>query len=179
MSPEEWRPIEELPWYEVSNLGNVRSVTTLRVLRPYLRRSNHYPTVALRGRARTRVYRCVHRLVALAFLPPDPQRPLVNHRDGNKLNAKLSNLEWADGTENMRHAARQGLLRPFCKPVNQIDLRTGEVIRTWPSAAAASKALGVGRSCISQIHKGVVNAHDGRANSKHRFSAGGFGWRLT
>ena len=52
---------------------------------------------------------CVHRLVAMAFIPNPKGLPQVNHKDGNKANNVVSNLEWASGSENVIHAHLNGL----------------------------------------------------------------------
>lgn len=54
-------------------------------------------------------YLRVHRLVAMAFIPNPDNLPEVNHKDGNKLNNCVTNLEWCDGLYNMRHAWATGL----------------------------------------------------------------------
>ncbi|MDR2044887.1 MAG: HNH endonuclease [Clostridium sp.] len=46
----------------------------------------------------------LHRLLAAAFLPNPNDFPLVNHKDGNKLNNSLSNLEWRSYSDNLQHA---------------------------------------------------------------------------
>lgn len=51
----------------------------------------------------------IHRLVAMAFIPNPENKPYVNHIDGNKLNNHVSNLEWANCSENMLHAYRTGI----------------------------------------------------------------------
>lgn len=52
----------------------------------------------------------VHRLVALAFIPPVEGKELVNHKDGNATNNNVDNLEWCTHEENMAHCWENGLI---------------------------------------------------------------------
>lgn len=53
----------------------------------------------------------IHRLVAMAFIPNPDNLPEVNHKDGNKLNNCITNLEWCTGQDNIRHAWNNGLMK--------------------------------------------------------------------
>ena len=109
---EYWKPtFHDL--YEVSNLGNVRRIApgintkTGRVLKP-CKSGNGYMIVGLhKGGSRKNCL--VHRLVAEAFISQIPKGLTVNHKDGNKLNNELNNLEIVTYSENLKHAIRTGL----------------------------------------------------------------------
>jgi len=88
--------------YSVDEDGSVFSHISGRKLTPGLLRG--YPSVKLAGKNRT-----VHRLVAEAFLPDFPDKPQVNHIDGDKLNNHISNLEMSTASENLLHAFKTGL----------------------------------------------------------------------
>jgi len=109
---EVWKEIPGFEgMYAVSNLGNVKSLykcppnATNRCW-PEAPLKKHvwlgYEVVWLRRPGVSKKCR-VHRLVAAAFLEPDPERPYVNHKDKNRLNNAVSNLEWNTHAENMHH----------------------------------------------------------------------------
>lgn len=104
---EEYREIDGFPNYEVSNLGNVRSIKRNKIKEPG---SDHngYLKVDLYKNSK-RSTKKIHRLVADAFLPKDPQRSDINHKDGNKHNNVVTNLERCTKSENMKHAYKNGL----------------------------------------------------------------------
>lgn len=67
-----------------------------------------YPVVYLSKDDKSKTLK-VHRLVAKAFIPNPDNKPQVNHKDGNKLNYSIDNLEWCTAQENIRHAHELGL----------------------------------------------------------------------
>lgn len=115
---EEWRqiPLEYNPthMYEVSNLGRIRRTNGGAGTRG--RREEVYllkPWAHKRGYLYVELHRrcCkVHILVALAFIGPVPQGSEVNHIDGNKANNVVTNLEYLSHDDNMKHAAKTGLM---------------------------------------------------------------------
>lgn len=101
--------------YKVSDLGNVVRVhkgskeDTLRKL--HIARNGYVYIDLYKRNKRKKFY--VHQLVAKTFLNNELNKEQVNHIDGNKLNNKLSNLEWATRSENMKHAYDNGLCGGF------------------------------------------------------------------
>ena len=101
---EEWRWI---PGYEgmymVSSIGNVRSHKRKKwkIMIPTLTKG--YKTVPLQIGPKDFKRWYVHRLVCLAFIPNKNKKPSINHKDSNRLNNHISNLEWVTPKENTAH----------------------------------------------------------------------------
>lgn len=157
---EEWRDI--VGWegiYRVSSHGRVASVARNGPMKPGLSRTG-YVKIALTKHGRSRNY-SAHRLVAEAFLPLDPGRPQINHKDGCKTNNLVENLEWCTSAENTDHAivlglrkrgwpTRRGEEQPHAK-LTWAKVR--EIRRRYPSETMdeLSAAFGVVSSRISNI----------------------------
>ena len=162
---EEWRDVIGFEGhYQVSNKGNVRSITRTIVFKTGAKRifegcilkyrinRGGYPQVILQ-KGRKRKTTPIHRLVATAFLSNPENKLTVNHIDGNKLNNSVKNLEWATRSENCLH--RDYVLKKRITPVWKCDL-SGNPISRYESIKEAAKKLGCKASCIS-------NAIHGRA----------------
>lgn len=112
MMEEVWKPIEGTDGkYEVSNLGHVRTngkrpgMLTLTKQKS----SYRYAMIEIDGKS---CNRRVHRLVAQHFLPNPDNMKEVNHKDGNKDNNHVSNLEWCTRSHNVKHSFDMGLNKP-------------------------------------------------------------------
>lgn len=112
---ELWKPVAGFEdRYQVSNLGNVRSIQTNhgkyqeKLLKQNRTSTSDYAYVKLTVKDKTTQH-SVHRLVAKAFIPNPENKPTVNHIDGNKLNNNACNLEWNTYSENLKHAHSTGL----------------------------------------------------------------------
>lgn len=106
---EQWREIAGFEGYYVSDLGNVKGRRGT-ILKQQLNDATGYYHVNIRkdGKPRTNT---IHRLVAEAFLPEIEGKPQVNHKDGDKTNNNIENLEWVSASENRKHAYANGLIR--------------------------------------------------------------------
>lgn len=94
--------LKDFPAYLISEDGRIFSTLRNKFLRPGLS-SEGYPVVNV-TRDKKKYIRTVHRLLALTFLPNPAGLPQVNHKDGNKKNFSLQNLEWVSASENIQHA---------------------------------------------------------------------------
>lgn len=137
--------------YQVSNKGRVKSRIGIR--RTPLS-ANGYKIVKLCKSGVVKFF-LVHRLVANAFLPNPNCLPIINHKDENKLNNSVENLEWCTSEYNVRYSRSKTIL--------QIS-KNGELVREWSSITEASNVLRIDNSVISKC-----------CNHKRK-SCGGFKW---
>lgn len=136
--------------YAVSNKGRVKNLETGKVLKNWSNPQG-YPFVALYKGDGTSKQITVHRLVATAFIPNPLNLPQVNHKDENKTNNDVSNLEWCTPSQNQRYSAHQR----SCK-INQLNLE-GEFIKQWGSSHEINRELGFGKGNIIQCCKNKIN----------------------
>jgi hypothetical protein len=107
--------------YQISNFGNVKSIMRIgkhnkgrkwqirkeRTLKNRNDGRGYYSVILYKGN--TKISYRIHRLVAKAFIPNINNRPEINHKDGNKQNNNVDNLEWCTRKENTSHARQNGL----------------------------------------------------------------------
>lgn len=159
---EIWKTIQGYEGlYEVSNLGNVRSLD--RAVKQSNGSIGHYKGRVLKGEQDKKGYRRVrlsknnitqkfqvHRLVALAFIPNLENKQFVNHIDESTDNNNVDNLEWCTGHENMRHGTIQKRLAE-AKKKKIICITDG---KKFNSINEAAEYYGIGRRLISSVLSG-------------------------
>lgn len=158
--------------YQVSNLGRVKSLNynntnKEKILKPK-KESNGYLRVNLSKNGKAKMH-SVHRLVAIAYIPNPENKETVNHKNENKEDNRVENLEWMTsyennryGTHDIRSASKQKNNKKTSKPVVGVSLIGEEVLR-FPSTAEAERQgkffhSAVGKCCNgkSKSYKGYV-----------------------
>lgn len=174
MSEEIWKDIKDSEGlYQVSNLGRVRSLNHrnrpgyIKIMSPYVTKGGYYH---LRIRKHGHIIRhvSIHRLVAETFIPNPNNFSQVNHKDENKKNNKVENLEWCSGSYNLHYGTcidriKSSHAKKHGKPVRCIE--TGECFYT---VMDASRKYGFNQGNIS-------NACVGR---NYTYTAHGYHWEF-
>lgn len=154
-----WKDIKGYEgYYQVSDEGEIRRLLKGGRTKPVKKREGLYYTVCLSKKCEKRTFN-VHRLVAETFLEKPEGASEVNHKDGNKHNNHLENLEWVTPRENYIHAMEQLNHFPWGKParkVNCLNAETGEIVASFHSLAEAAKAVGKmsARTSITHVCQG-------------------------
>lgn len=164
--PNGFRQIPYSKTHAVNEDGEVINIRR----REYLKQSlNHkgYPSICLENkRSRT-----VHRLVAELFIPNPENKPQVNHKDGNKQNNNINNLEWNTNTENMRHAFNNDLIDRDLFKINamgsnnnmskltETDILKIRELTNNKTDTEIARIFGVSRSTVNMIRNRKIWTH--------------------
>jgi hypothetical protein len=111
---EVWKPIKQFPAYAISNMGRVKRITPApgtwigKILNPILTPGG-YHIIGLRNGNGSKIRIPLHRIVLESFVRKRPKGKECNHKDGNKTNNYVGNLEWVTPKENAEHAFKTGL----------------------------------------------------------------------
>lgn len=160
--------------YDISDTGLVRSKVNNKGKLRYLIKKTHvnnngYEVVPLSHKGKRKLL-AVHRIVALAFIPNPENYPQINHKNENKLDNTVANLEWCTSKYNCQYGSRTERMRMKRREdkrsfnVEQID-KEGNVVNTFFSMKEAQRITGIRESGISKCVNGII------------LSSGGFYWR--
>lgn len=172
---EIWKDIEGYENYQVSNYGRVKSLKfgKERIKNPK-KINGGYFQIGLNKNGKTKGH-LIHRLVAEAFIPNPDNLPIINHKDEDKTNNHVENLEWCSYKYNSNYGScqqrRADRLRDInntksSKTVYQYSLED-EFIKKWPSTMEIERQLGFSHNKISRCCLGG------------RPTAYGFKWRYN
>ena len=159
--------IKNYPGYIVTSNGEIYSLKHKKPRRLITQKNwGGYERVGLCANGKQR-YFLVHRIVAETFLKNPDGKPFINHKDENKSNNDVSNLEWCTTAENNQYGTRLARISASNKKkIKQIDC-SGNVVRIWDSQTDAANALNLE---IKNINACLKNRR------KH---CGGYEWRFV
>lgn len=170
---EIWKTFPDCPFIEASNLGRIRTKDRVvirnnqrkqfikgRVLKQWLR-SDGYMDVHFSVNGKS-IRLLVHRVIAISFLLNPNNLPEVNHKDNNRTNNNVSNLEWCTRQYNQDYKKKCGTspAQVQGRPVFAVDLNTGKVLK-FESQCEAARKLGVNQSGIAKVVKGKLDQAGG------------------
>lgn len=161
--PEEpYRTLDYLPGYKIYKDGRIYNMKMRRFKNWQLNTTGYYRI----DHGKSKYY--VHRVVAEAFLEKTPSQTQVNHKDFNRANNHVDNLEWCTSSENNQHAKDNNpeQYRHTMKKVGQYDLETKKLIKIHDGMKIASRETGINSGSISKVVNGKSP------------SAGGFFWKF-
>lgn len=146
-------------YYEISNIGNVRSTSYkgTKLLKPAKTKRGYLNVIFCVNQVK--VHKLIHRLVAEAFIPNPRNLEQVNHINGNKEDNTVENLEWCTSEYNNQHALNSSLLnryedRPEAKLTKKLVLKIPELIKQGATTDDLKNLFKVSRRCIDNIFEG-------------------------
>jgi len=162
---EIWKSHPDIPGIEVSTLGRVQTLdrvvsseimtrfTKGRILKQYINAYGYMQVnIPVDGKWATKR---VNRLVAQTFIDNPENLPQVNHKDCNRTNNNIENLEWCTSSYNAKYREKFGVSQTKISghPLFAINLETLEVLR-FPSQGEASRILRLSQPNINRVIKG-------------------------
>lgn len=188
--------------YQVSNLGRVKSLDKIiknqydlstgtftgerivrgKILAPHYSSGTGYYQVTLSGQKHKTKQANIHKLVAQAFITNPKNLPVINHKDENKLNNQVDNLEWCTQKHNVNYSNKlhPGKIseRNTNNPKRSYKVLCIETGIIYPSASEAARQTGLSQGTISNVCRGA-RVKDSRGNYYTVQTTGGYHWKYV
>lgn len=114
-----------------------------------------YYQCILRNKDNKKCHKRVHRLVATTFIPNPLDLPQVNHKDRNKLNNNVKNLEWCNNSDNTQHGYDNGLYKYKSRShAIKVYDKDHKYLKTYKSIRSMCEELNINRKTVTMILKG-------------------------
>lgn len=141
METEVWKDIQGYEGlYKISSLGNVYSCYTNKILSPG-KTGDGYPYVMLHKDKKEKIH-MIHRLVAIHFIPNPDNLPIINHKDEDKENYSIDNLEWCTYSHNNTYnGVNKRTAKALSKPVYAYN-QDGKCVNYYESVRGAERKTG-------------------------------------
>ena len=136
----DWKNINGFSNYEISKNGEVRNKVTQYILKGRLSKSGYLQVSIKEDKTGKFKNQYIHRLVAIHFLDNPENKREVNHKDGNKENNKLENLEWVTSSENQKHRHSIGIKKTSNRKIGMFD-KDGNLVQEFNSIVEAFTLL--------------------------------------
>jgi hypothetical protein len=169
---EYYKTVTGFPNYKISNYGNIKNEK--KILKQTIIQGG-YSSIKLNNETEKNKKKLIHVLVAQTFIPNPENKPTVNHKDHNKLNNTLDNLEWATSREQNIHKRQSKNGMCGARPVWRIDKNTNEKLEKYISITKALEWLLKNVQNIKN-KKGSAHISDVCNNKKGRPTAYGYKW---
>lgn len=175
---EKFKPVKGYAGiYEISNLGRVKSlsrvierndgntrVTEDRIILPFLTKCGYHQIVLCKDGVRKK--HLIHRLVANAFIENPDKLPIINHKDENKLNNRVDNLEWCSAYYNLRYGKMQAKL----VKINVIDSK-GDIIEVVDGIRECERKYSISKYLIQRSSEGKDLIGEGKNKYNFKIAA--------
>lgn len=171
---EVWKPVNGYEWYyEVSNLGRIRSLDRITVFKDGRTRkfygkileantvnNSGYATISLHENGKSKTI-LIHRIVAEAFIDNPLECKEINHIDQDKLNNSVDNLEWCTHKENVNHGDE---IERGAKKQRKIFVQkdmSGNVVKVWSGFKKMQRETGFQRKSVYDCCIGKRDSYKG------------------
>ena len=162
---KEWKIINDFPNYMISNYGDIKSIKTNKILKPYITKRGYvYNCLSCNGKTYNLQ---VHRLVASVFISNALNLTEINHKDENKQNNCVNNLEWCSSLYNKKYGTKN--IRAGMAHRKKVIQYTKEnmFVKEYASGLEAEKITKIDNASIS------------RCCYNRQETAGGYKWRFS